>query len=105
MTGTMLYQVRRARREELDALRALRYEVFCREQGVPEHEEVDGRDGDALHLVAVSGDEGELLATCRLLFVGPTVQFSRLAVRTSARRRGIATAMLEAADVETRAGG
>ena len=33
------------------------------------------------------------------------MQFSRLAVRASARRRGIATALLERADVETRAGG
>jgi ElaA protein len=102
----MLYEVRRARGEdEMEALRELRYEVFCIEQGVPEHEEVDGRDGEALHLVAVKEADGELLATCRLLFVGTTVQFSRLAVRASARRRGIATALLEAAEVETRAAG
>jgi predicted GNAT family N-acyltransferase len=70
---------------------------------VPQREELDGRDGQALHLVAVSGDQ--LLATCRLLFVGPTVQFSRLAVRQSVRRHGIASALLARADVETRAGG
>jgi predicted GNAT family N-acyltransferase len=56
-----------------------------------------------VHLVAVS--DGTLLATCRLLFVGPTVQFSRLAVRKSARRQGIASALLALADEETRAGG
>ena len=33
------------------------------------------------------------------------MQFSRLAVRRSARRRGIATAMLQAADAEALAGG
>src|SRR6202789_2471902 len=87
----------------MSAALALRYEVFCVEQGVPRHEEVDGRDGEGLHLVAVS--DGDLLATCRLLFVGPTVQFSRLAVRRSARRQGIASALLELADAETRAGG
>ena len=59
----------------------IRHEVFCDEQGVPEREELDGRDGESLHLVAVAG--GEVLATCRLLFVGSTVQFSRLAVRES----------------------
>ena len=48
---------------------------------------------------------GRSLATCRLLFVGPTVQFSRLAVRKSARRQGIASALLARADDETRAGG
>lgn len=104
MTGTLTYEVRRARGdEEMEALIELRHEVFCEEQGVPVREELDGRDNEALHLVAVSGTE--VLATCRLLFVGPTVQFSRLAVRASTRRRGIATALLELADEETRAGG
>jgi predicted GNAT family N-acyltransferase len=104
MTGTLTYEVRRARGEdEMSAVLALRHEVFCLEQGVPEREEVDGRDGDGMHLVAVSG--GELLATCRLLFVGPTVQFSRLAVRASARRHGIASALLDLADEEARAAG
>jgi predicted GNAT family N-acyltransferase len=56
-----------------------------------------------MHLVAVAGEE--VLATCRLLFVGPTVQFSRLAVRVDVRRHGIASALLELADVESRAAG
>jgi ElaA protein len=81
----------------------LRHDVFCVEQGVPEHEELDGRDGEGIHLVAMDGDR--LLATCRVLLVGNTAQFSRLAVRDSARRRGIATALLELADAETRAAG
>jgi predicted GNAT family N-acyltransferase len=104
MTEVPTYEVRRASGDqELAAAVALRHEVFCVEQGVPQREELDGRDADGLHLVAVSGDE--LLATCRLLFVGPTVQFSRLAVRKSARRHGIASALLARADAETRAGG
>jgi len=104
MTGTLTYEVRRARGEdEMSAVLALRHEVFCVEQGVPVREEVDGRDGDAMHLVAVSG--ADLLATCRLLFVGPTVQFSRLAVRVSARRHGIASALLDLADEEAKAAG
>jgi predicted GNAT family N-acyltransferase len=104
MSGTLTYEVRRARGEdEMSAVLEIRHEVSCEEQGVPEHEELDGRDGEAMHLVAVSGRE--VLATCRLLFVGPTVQFSRLAVRASARRRGIATALLELADDEARAAG
>jgi predicted GNAT family N-acyltransferase len=104
MTGTMLYEVRRVRGiGEMEALLALRHEVFCREQGVPEHEETDGRDHDALHLVAVA--DGEIVGTCRLLLVGPTAQFSRLAVGAPMRRRGIATALLEGAETETRAGG
>ena len=98
------YQVRRARsQDELGQALALRHEVFCVEQGVPEYEEMDGRDPDGVHLVAVAGEE--LLGTCRLLFIGRTVQFSRLAVRVDARRRGIATALLALADEEARAGG
>jgi predicted GNAT family N-acyltransferase len=81
----------------------LRHEVFCVEQGVPEREELDGRDHEGIHLVAV--EDGELVGTCRLLLVGRTAQFSRLAVRADARRRGIATALLEAAEVETRLAG
>lgn len=82
---------------------SLRYEVFCLEQGVPRGEERDGRDHDGLHLIAVDGEE--VIGTCRLVFVGATVQFSRLAVSRPARRQGIATALLEMADAETRAGG
>jgi ElaA protein len=105
MTATAAYEVRRVRdKREMAAVVALRYDVFCVEQGVPEREELDGRDGDAIHLVAVSADR-ELLGTCRVLMVGTTAQFSRLAVRASARRRGIATALLDAADAETRAAG
>jgi predicted GNAT family N-acyltransferase len=104
MTETVQYEVRRVRDgAEMAAALELRHHVFCVEQGVPEREEVDGRDPDAVHLAAVSG--AEVLGVCRLLFVGPTVQFSRLAVRESARRRGIATDLLELADIETRAGG
>jgi predicted GNAT family N-acyltransferase len=104
VTGTLTYEVRQAQgEEEMAALIELRHDVFCDEQGVPVREELDGRDHEAMHLVAVSGSE--VLATCRLLFVGATVQFSRLAVRASARRRGIATALLQRADEEARAGG
>jgi ElaA protein len=104
MTAVLAYEVRRVRgEEEMAAALELRHAVFCVEQGVPVREELDGRDEEAMHLVAVS--DGVLLATCRLLFVGPTVQFSRLAVRTGARRQGIASALLRLADDETRAGG
>jgi predicted GNAT family N-acyltransferase len=88
---------------ERDAAIALRHRVFCEEQGVPETDEVDGRDGDGLHLVALDG--GAIVATCRLVFVGATVQFSRLAVEPAHRRRGIASAMLDAAEAEARAAG
>jgi predicted GNAT family N-acyltransferase len=98
------FEVRRIRNEpELKAAVQLRYDVFCVEQGVPAREELDGRDNQGVHLVAVEGEE--LVATCRLVMVGSTGQFSRLAVRKTARRRGIATALLDAAEAEARAAG
>jgi predicted GNAT family N-acyltransferase len=98
------WEIRRVgTQQELDGALALRYEVFCLEQGVPVGEERDGRDADGVHLIAV--DHGTLLGTCRLVFVGSTVQFSRLAVAQAARRQGIATALLRQADAETRARG
>jgi len=87
----------------MSAALELRHAVFCVEQGVPENEELDGRDHQGIHLAAIA--DGELLGICRVLMVGTTAQFSRLAVRPSARRRGIATALLEAAETETRAAG
>jgi len=101
MTGTVLYEVRRAHdQHELAAALELRHAVFCVEQGVPEHDELDGRDHEGIHLVAV--ENGDLLGTCRIVMVGSTAQLSRLAVREDARRRGIATALLDLADAETR---
>ena len=102
MTAIFAYDIRRLHGEQelADALE-LRHAVFCVEQGVPEHEELDGRDREGIHLVAVSED-GAVLGTCRVLMVGSTAQFSRLAVRADARRRGIATALLDLAETETR---
>jgi predicted GNAT family N-acyltransferase len=97
-------EIRRADgRAELDALLDLRHRVFCVEQGVPKREELDGRDGDAIHLVALHREDGRVVGTCRLLFVDRTVQLSRLAVEPEERRQGIATALLREADREAAA--
>lgn len=102
----MSVEIRRtADAHELDAALELRHRVFCVEQGVPKREEVDGRDGEAVHLVAISTDDRRVVGTCRLLFAGRVVQFSRLAVDAPARREGIATRLLDEADREARAGG
>jgi len=99
------FEVRELRtQQELEAALQIRYEVFCLEQGVPRNEERDGRDRTgALHLIGLI--DGEIVATCRMVFAGTTVQFSRLAVRATARRRGIAAALLKKADTEARARG
>jgi predicted GNAT family N-acyltransferase len=94
-------EVRPARdQSEIDAALALRYEVFCREQGVSLEEERDGRDGEALHLVVV--DDGEVVGTCRLLLVGSEVKLGRMAVAASHRGRGLAAELLVEADVRSR---
>lgn len=82
---------------ELDAALAVRRAVFVDEQGVSEAEELDGRDADALHLVAVEPD-GAVVATCRLLAAGEKVKLGRVAVLLRARRRGLALALLRAAE-------
>jgi predicted GNAT family N-acyltransferase len=98
-------EVRRAKgKQERKQALDLRYRVFCVEQGVPVSDELDGRDDDGLHLVAVD-PHGRVVATCRLLFTGDAVQFSRLAVEESHRRQGIASRLLDAADREAQAGG
>jgi predicted GNAT family N-acyltransferase len=81
---------------ELDAARALRIDVFVGEQGVSVDEELDGRDDEATHLVAVDADH--VVGTCRLLGAAPRVRLGRLAVAASARRRGVASALLAHAE-------
>jgi predicted GNAT family N-acyltransferase len=85
--------------QELRAALALRHEVFVLEQGVSVEEELDGRDADALHIVAVQ--DGRVLATCRLLTQGEEMRLGRMAVAARARRRGLATRLL--AEAQARA--
>lgn len=96
--------VRLARTDaELAAALELRRRVFCGEQGVSPAADQDGRDGEALHLVALEGEE--LLGTCRLLVRGRAARLGRLAVEPGARRRGVGAAILAAAAREAAAVG
>jgi ElaA protein len=81
--------------EEMRGAIAVRTEVFCVEQGVPVEDELDGRDDDAAHLVAV--DDGRVIATLRLLVDGEQAKVGRVAVLRGWRRRKIAQRMLEMA--------
>jgi predicted GNAT family N-acyltransferase len=97
-------EVRPARdAREVRAALALRHEVFVVEQRVPLEEEVDRHDETALHLVAVDG--GRVVATCRLVDEGGTSKLGRMAVAVSARRRGLASALLAEAEARAREGG
>jgi predicted GNAT family N-acyltransferase len=72
-------------------LRAVRYEVFVREQGVPEALEWDGMDPACRHVVAETA-AGEAIGTGRLL---PDGHIGRMAVAKSWRRDGVGSALLE----------
>jgi ElaA protein len=91
--------------DDLAGALALREEVFCREQGVAREEEIDGRDGEAAHVVAVEDDGREVLGTLRLLIEGPRAKIGRVAVRRGRRRSGIASRMLALAISRARAEG
>jgi len=73
---------------------SVREQVFCREQGVPRVDEIDGLDDVALHLVALEPDGLRVVGTLRLLLVGDRAKVGRVAVERDWRRRGIASRML-----------
>jgi predicted GNAT family N-acyltransferase len=90
---------------ELVGAIAVREQVFCREQGVPREEELDGRDEEALHVVALAPGSERVIATLRLLIDGARAKVGRVAVEAEWRRRGIASRMLELALAGARARG
>ena len=94
-------EVRLARgRAEVEAALDLRERVFCGEQGVSLAAERDGRDHEALHVVAV--EHGQVLGACRVVFDGDLGRFGRMAVEPAARRRGIGRALLAEAERHAR---
>jgi predicted GNAT family N-acyltransferase len=70
--------------------------VFCVEQGVSVAADRDGRDHEAIHIVAV--EDERVVGTCRLLFRGRVARLGRLAVEPDRRGAGIAAAILREAD-------
>ena len=82
--------------DELRAALELRERVFIHEQGVSPAADRDGRDHEAMHIVAV--DAGRVVGTCRLLFRGRVARLGRLVVEPERRGEGIAAAILAEAD-------
>jgi predicted GNAT family N-acyltransferase len=79
--GALAYEVRR--------------QVFIVEQNVPEAVERDAYDAEAVHLIAI--DEGDVVGTLRIVFLPEHAKFGRVAVLRSARGKGIASLMMQAA--------
>lgn len=77
-------------RDNLDKLRSIRTTVFVEEQNVSLQEEWDGRDENAIHVLALTEDR-KPIGTARLLDSG---QIGRMAVLREYRRHGIGSAML-----------
>ena len=80
---------------DIAACQALRRTVFIEEQGVSETDELDGRDAEALHLLAWDGDAP--VGTARLLVSGDIGKIGRVCVLPPYRKNGFGTALIGAA--------
>lgn len=83
-----------SRTDDLSTCHALRRIVFIEEQGVSEADEVDGRDSDALHVLAMS--EGKALGCARILIIDGVAKIGRVCVLKQARGTGLGAAIIDA---------
>ena len=81
---------------EVEAALRLRHRVFVHEQGVAVAADRDGRDGEALHVVAVRN--GALVGTCRVIVDDGLERLGRMAVEPELRGRGLGATVLEEAE-------
>ena len=95
--------IRRAGPEDMEAVFAIRAKVFIEEQGVPEGEERDDHDADAIHLIAFADDIA--VGTARLLVADTTGKIGRVAVLQSHRGRGLGQGLIKAALIELQSRG
>jgi len=80
--------------DDLTTCLALRRAIFMDEQGVSEADEVDGRDGDAAHVMATL--DGTPLGCARILVTGEIARIGRVCVLKEARGSGLGTAIIAA---------
>ena len=80
--------------DDIETCLALRRVVFMQEQGVSEAEEIDGRDPDALHLLA--SVNGKPAGTARILLQGNTGKIGRVCVLAEQRGKGLGAALIRA---------
>jgi predicted GNAT family N-acyltransferase len=83
-----------AETRDIATCRALRRIVFIEEQGVPEADEVDDLDDQAIHLLAA--DAGNPVGTARLLTLGHIGKIGRVCVLPEARGTGLGAALIRA---------
>lgn len=86
---------------DIATCRRLRRIVFIHEQGVPEADEVDDLDDQAIHLLATL--DGVPTGSARLLTLGDTGKIGRVCVLKSARGTGLGAALIRASVAQFRA--
>ena len=79
---------------DLAACMALRFDVFCREQGVGAAQERDGQDAAAVHLLARL--DGAPVGALRLRRLGETAKIERVCVARAHRGTGLGAALVRA---------
>jgi predicted GNAT family N-acyltransferase len=84
-----------AETRDIATCRMLRRIVFIEEQGVPEADEIDDLDDEAVHLLATVG--GRPVGSARLLRLGDTGKIGRVCVLPEARGTGLGAALIRAA--------
>ena len=92
--------IRRAGPEDMANVLEIRRVVFIVGQDVPEDLERDGRDDEAIHLVAFH--DGKAVGTARLLVEGDTAKIGRVSVLEELRHQGHGTALMQFALDELR---
>lgn len=73
--------------DDLETALSIRRAVFTEEQGFSVEDDVDGKDPDAIHLLAT--DDGLAVGTARLILSGRDGKIGRVAVLKPMRGRGI----------------
>jgi predicted GNAT family N-acyltransferase len=86
--------------DDIAACRQLRRIVFIEEQGVSEADELDDKDGAAIHLLARI--DGVPVGSARLLVTGDIGKVGRVCVLPQARGTGLGAALMRAAVDEFR---
>jgi len=77
--------------DDLESCLELRRAVFVREQNVPEDLEVDGRDAEAIHMLARR--DGVAVGCARILVEGPVGKIGRVCVLAPHRGTGLGQAL------------
>ncbi len=83
----MNMEVRTAKKEDMQSIYALRFEVFVSEQGVPPEIELDSHDAGAIHIIA--DESGEAIGCARIILSPSDAHIGRLAVRKAFRGKSV----------------